>query len=107
MKPQIGIECFRKLDLRVGTVTAIRPHPTIGDLAILTVLAAEPVEVLAVASLARGTQPGARVVVATSLHPLSAGGERFTGCLITGKGLEGATTAFQVEGPIPDGSRLS
>ena len=107
MKPFIDIDRFRQLDLRVGTVTAVRHHPSIGDLKILTVHLEAPVEVLAVALLAAGTSPGDRVVVANGLHPLSAGGERFTASLMTVTGLDGSPAAFHVLEPIPDGSRLS
>ncbi|HEY0557286.1 MAG TPA: hypothetical protein VGG20_23725 [Thermoanaerobaculia bacterium] len=99
MKPQIQIEEFRKLDLRVGTLTAARPHPSIQGLSILTVHLDEPVEVLSPASIASGHAPGERVVVATGLHPLLAGGLRFTRYLIP--------LAGQVTAQIPDGSRLS
>ncbi len=107
MKPPIDIEHFRKLDLRVGTVTAIRQHPAIGHLSILTVALDEPVEVLAAASQVAGKEPGARVVVAAGLHALSAGGLRFTCCLAP-VAISGESTASpQVAAPIPDGSRLS
>src|SRR5262249_29686614 len=104
MKPPIDIDHFRKLDLRVGTVTAVRRHPSIGDLSILTVLLDEAVEVLAPASLTEGYAPGSRVVVATGLHTLSAGDLRFNGCLapVTIQGESAASP--RVAAKIPDGS---
>ena len=107
MKPFLDLDRFRRLDLRVGTVAAVRRHPSIADLAVLTVQLGEPVEVLATAPLAAGASPGARVVVAAGRHPLSIGGERFTGCLMTVVGPDGSPAAFHVQEPIPDGSRLS
>ena len=98
MKAPVEIEQFRKLDLRVGTVTAVRHHPSIGDLLILTVGLDELVEVLAPAALAAGLALGSRVIVASGLHPLSVPGARFTRCL---------AASPRVAAPIPDGSRLS
>ena len=68
MKPPVEIEQFRKLDLRVGTVASVRPHPSITSLSILTVLLDEPVEVLTPTSLAAGKAAGVRVVVAAGLY---------------------------------------
>jgi hypothetical protein len=99
MKPPIQIEQFRKLNLRVGTLTAARSHPSVQGLTILTVHLDESVEVLSPASLASGHKPGEQVVVATGLHPLVAGGFLFTRYLIP--------LAGQVTAQIPDGSRLS
>lgn len=107
MKPPIDIERFRKLDLRVGTVTAVRRHPSIPDLSILNVLLDQPVEVLAPASLAAGKASGERIVVAAGLYPLTAGGLRFTHCLMPVTAPGGVTASPAVIAEIPDGSRLS
>ena len=107
MRPPIEIERFRKLDLRVGTVTGVRRHPSVHDLAILTVLLDEPEEVLAPASQAPDEVAGARVMVAAGLYPLSVGGLRFTRCLAPVTSPGGVTTSPAVKAEIPDGSRLS
>ncbi|HEX6899335.1 MAG TPA: hypothetical protein VF789_06455 [Thermoanaerobaculia bacterium] len=106
MKLPIEIECFRKLDLRVGTVTAIRSHPALEGLAIVGLRLDEEAEALAPSSLVQGLQPGSRVVVALGLHPLSAGGLRFTACLMPVAGREG-TIIPKITVEIPDGSALS
>ncbi|HEX5714549.1 MAG TPA: hypothetical protein VF179_00215 [Thermoanaerobaculia bacterium] len=97
MKPPVELADFQRLDLRVGTVTAVRPHPVLTALSILTVQLNEPVEVLAPGSGAIGLAPGSQAAVATGLHPLTAAGLRVTACLVTGP----------VTSQIPDGSRLS
>lgn len=107
MRPPIEIEHFRKLDLRVGTISSVRHHPSIGGLSILSVLLDKRVEVLAPASLAEGHAPGSRVVVASGLHALSAGGLHFTCCLAPVTIPGGSTASPQVAAQIPDGSRLS
>lgn len=107
MKPPVELEHFRKLDLRVGTVSSARAHPAMAGLSILTVLLEEPAEVLAPASFAEGSMLGSRVVVAIGLHPLSAGGLRFTGCLVPVKASNGKAISATVAAPIPNGSRLS
>jgi hypothetical protein len=97
MKPPIELTDFQHLDLRIGTVTDIRPHPAFSGLAILTVKLSEPVEALAPGSGAAALTAGSQAVVATGLHPLTAGGLRFTACLVSGP----------VAAGVPDGSRLS
>ena len=106
MKPPIEIEQFQKLDLRVGTVTAVRGHPSIPDLILLTVLLDQPIEVLAPAALAAGKSSGDRVVVAAGLYPLTADGLRFTYCLLPVRA-GGVTVSPAVTAAIPDGRRLS
>lgn len=96
----IGIEEFRKLALRVGTVLAVEPLP--GDLAAVTVRVDGEVEALVPAACLPGAPSGQRVVVATGLHPLRVGSQRFTACLIT---FDGAIPVVAAE--IPDGSPLA
>lgn len=106
MKPPIEIEHFRKLDLRVGTVTTVRRHPALEGLSITSVRLDGDVEALAPSSLVQGLEPGSRVVVACGLHPLSAGGLRFTACLMPAAGPGGAAIP-RITAEIPQGSRLS
>lgn len=106
MKLPIEIEHFRKLDLRVGTVLTVRRHPALEDLSIVAVRLEEETEALAPSSLAQGLEPGSRVVVALGLHPLSAGGLRFTACLMPAAG-RGGVTIPRIAAEIPDGSALS
>jgi tRNA-binding EMAP/Myf-like protein len=97
MKPPVELADFQRLDLRVGTVTAVRPHPVLAGLSILTVRLNELVEALAPGSSATSLAPGSQAVVATGLHPLTVAGLRVTACLVAGP----------VTSQIPDGSRLS
>ena len=106
MKLPIEIEHFRKLDLRVGTVIAIRRLPALEGLSIVRVRLDEEAEALAPSSLVQGLEPGSRVVAALGLHPLSVGGLRFTACLMPAAG-RGETTIPKITVEIPDGSRLS
>jgi hypothetical protein len=96
MKPPVDLADFQRLDLRLGTVTAVRPHPDLPGLAVLTVQLEQPVEALAPGTGA-GLEIGTQAVVATGLHPLAVGGHRFTACLVSAPVAAGA----------PDGSRLS
>ena len=106
MKLPIEIEHFRKLDLRVGTVLTVRHHPTLEDLSIVEVRLEEETAALAPSSLAQGLEPGSRIVVVVGLHPLSAGGLRFTACLMPVAGRGGAAIP-RITAEIPDGSALS
>jgi len=96
MKPPVDLADFQRLDLHVGTVVAVRPHPNLIDLSILTVQLEEPVEALVPVSTS-GLEAGARVVVAVGLHPLQTGGQRFSASVLSGP----------VVAEIPNGSRLS
>jgi hypothetical protein len=98
MKPPIELADFQRLDLRIGTVTGVRPHQSLPGLAILTVQLDQQVEVLAPGSGAAALAAGSQAVVAIGLHPLlTAGDLRFTACLVSGP----------VAAEAPDGSRLS
>jgi len=99
MKPPVEITDFQRLDLCAGTVKAVRSHPSVPGLSILTVQLDQPVETLAPASATNGLSLGAQVVVALGLHPLLAGGQRFTASLVAGP--------LAATPEIPDGSRLS
>jgi len=99
MKPQVEITDFQRLDLRAGTVKDIRPHPSVPGLSIFTVQLDQPVETLAPASAMKRLSLGAQVVVALGLHPLLAGGQRFTASLVAGP--------LAATPEIPGGSRLS
>lgn len=96
MKPPVDLADFQRVDLRIGTVDTVRPHPELTGLSILTVQLDEPVEALAPGSTP-GLTAGARIVVAVGLPPLQAGGRRFTASLVSGP----------VGTEIPPGSRLS
>jgi len=71
LKPEIDMETFRKLDLRVATVLKAEPLPRAKKLLLLTLDAGEPRTV--VAGIARHYDPealaGKQVVVAANLKP--------------------------------------
>jgi hypothetical protein len=98
MKPQVDIEVFASLDLRVGTTIEAHPLVAFPDLTAITVQIDGRIEALAPTSKAKGLSPGAQVVIATKLHPLTVGDARFTALLISPLTLGIA---------VPDGSRVS
>jgi len=98
MKPQIEIDIFARLDLRVGTVVGIRPVESLPNLIAITVQIDERVEALSPASTADEVSLGSQVVVAARLHPLTVCEFRFTAFLLT---------EISSEVPIPNGSRVS
>jgi flagellar biosynthesis/type III secretory pathway ATPase len=83
MKPLIELADFQHLDLRVGTVVELRPFGSSLDLVAAEVqVFEERVAAVLPASEAARLSPGARVVVATALHRLAAGGATFTAFLV-------------------------
>lgn len=98
--PLIGIEEFRKLALRVGTLREI--EPLLGDLGAAVVDLDGPTGALVPWASLPSEATGQRVVVATGLHPLRVAGRSFSAALIT---REGALVTVASE--IPDGSLLS
>lgn len=95
----VGIDVFRRLCLRVGTVQAT--EPLLGDLASVTVQLDAPIEALAPTSCLPPEIVGRKVVLATRLHPLKVGGRSFTASLIAINGL-----IPEITSEIPDGSFL-
>jgi hypothetical protein len=106
MKLPIEIERFRKLDLRVGSVLAIRRHPVLADLSIVTVELDPAVDALVPSSSIRRLELGSQVIVARALHPLSTADLRLTACLVATSGADGLSVPV-VSAELPGGSRLS
>lgn len=98
--PQIGIEDFQRLTLKVGTLRTI--EPLVADLAEVVVDLDVPVNALAPWACLPAEIMGQRVIVATDLYPFKVAGRRFTATLIS---LDGALAVVASE--IPNGSSLS
>lgn len=97
MKSIIDIADFQHLDLRAGTVMEMRHLGSSLDLVAAEVQVDERVVAVLPASEAAELSPGARVVVATALHQLAAGGSIFTAFVV-------ATLAPEIG--VADGSRV-
>lgn len=98
--PWIGIEDFRRLSLKVGTLRAI--EPLIDDLAAVVVDLEVPLDAVAPWASLAPESAGQRVVVATGLHPFTVAGRCFTAMLVTVN-----RVIAVVSSEIPDGSPLS
>lgn len=106
MKLPIPVERFQKLDLRVGSVRAVRPHPVIVDLSLVSVALDSEVEAVAPASSTKRLVVGSRVIVARALRPLSTPGLSVTACLVP-TGDAGGGPVLDISAELPDGSRLT
>lgn len=97
MKSHIEFSDFQRLDLRIGTVIAVR---RLGPLKLVAAIidAGDRVAPLLLASATAQLAAMSRVVVALGLHPLVAHGSTHTACLI-------AVLSDDVE--AADGSRAS
>lgn len=100
-KPTIVIDQFRGLNLQVGTVVSSSKHANMSGLHAVKVRLEKEVDALSPAN----AEPGARVVVATNLHPLRVGEQEYTAHVMTAHSTP--MNPLRVAESIPDGKKLS
>jgi len=85
MKPTLSYECFAKLDLRVATITAARPHPNADKLLLLQVKIDDS-ERQIIAGIRGHYEPealvGTQVIVLVNLEEAVIRGEESAGMLL-------------------------
>jgi DNA/RNA-binding domain of Phe-tRNA-synthetase-like protein len=102
-KPQISFETFKHLKLQTASIQAATPLRNMNALSAVTVQATDAIEALIPSSALLAGQN--KVMVATDLHPLLAGGKTFTAYVPSLHRGE-LSTAFPVGPEIPNGERL-
>jgi methionyl-tRNA synthetase len=91
--PQITIEDFARVDLRLGTIRSAAPHPNADRLLVLTVDLGEAQPRQLVAGIREAydirTLPGQQVVVVANLKPATLRGVESQGMLLAASDGEG------------------
>lgn len=91
--PQIAIEDFARVDLRIGTIRAAVPHPNADRLLVLTVDLGEAAPRQLVAGIREAYDirvlPGQQVVVVANLKPAMLRGVESQGMLLAASDAEG------------------
>ena len=109
LKEQINFDEFMKLDLRVGTVTAVKSHPKADKLYVLQVDFGGPTRQL-VAGLRPYYTPeqmkGKQIVVAVNLKPARLRGIKSEGMLLAAEDGQGRVRLLTPESEVDDGAGI-
>lgn len=105
--PTISIDDFRRIELRVATITAAEPHPNADRLLVLGIdLGGERRQL--VAGIRGHYEPealvGRQIVVVANLEPAKLRGVDSQGMLLAASDAEGGLTLIGPERPIAPGS---
>ena len=103
----LTIDDFRKLDLRIATVTAAEPHPNADRLLVLQIdLGSEQRQL--VAGIRAHYEPqalvGKQVVVVANLEPATLRGVQSQGMLLAASDAEGRLAVVTPERPVAPGA---
>jgi len=109
-KPEVTIETFAALDLRVGRVRAARPHPNADKLLLLEVDLGPSGDRQVVAGIAGHYEPealvGRTIVVVANLKPVRLRGEESRGMLLAASAGEQVVLLTTMES-VPPGTPIS
>ncbi len=104
----ISYDDFKKLDLRVGTITQVADHPNADKLYLITVSLGTQVRTL-VAGLKNYYSPdqlqGKQIVVVANLEPATVRGVESDGMLLAAQS-DGAVSIISPEKPIDNGAKI-
>ena len=104
----ISFDDFKKLDLRVGTITQVEDHPNADKLYLITVSLGTEVRTL-VAGLKNYYTPellqGKQIVVVANLEPVEVRGIISDGMLLAAQS-DGAVRIISPEKPIDNGAKI-
>lgn len=105
-KPEIGIEDFAKVDLRVGHIVECKRHPKADKLLVSQVKLGNEVRQI-VSGVAAHYAPeemvGKQVVVVANLAPIKLRGELSQGMLLFADTADGKLKAVTLDGPVESG----
>ncbi len=113
LKPEITIDDFARLDLRVATVLAAEPHPNADRLLKLQIdLGFEQRQICA--GVRQYYQPeqlvGRQIIIVANLKPRAIRGEESRGMLLAASAMEGEAVQDVVllapDKPVPNGSTV-
>lgn len=108
-KPEIGIDDFAKVELRVGTITAAEDHPNADRLWVLTVdLGPETRTVVSgiKAHYAAEDLVGTTVIVVANLAPAKLRGVTSQGMILAAEDAEGTLSLAGLDRPLAPGSEV-
>jgi methionyl-tRNA synthetase len=109
MAETIAYADFQKLDLVVGTVTSVEPHPNADKLYVLKVDLGEETERQLVAGLKPYYEPealaGRQIVVVANLEPATLRGVESQGMLLAGQTGD-VVAVLSPEKPLAPGSKV-
>ena len=104
----ISFDDFKKLDLRVGTITQVADHPNADKLYLITVSLGDEVRTL-VAGLKNYYTPdqlqGKQIVVVANLEPATVRGIKSDGMLLAAQS-DGAVSIISPEKSIGNGAKI-
>lgn len=105
----LTIDDFRKLELRVATVTAAEPHPNADRLLVLQIdLGTEQRQL--VAGIRAHYEPqaliGKQIVVVTNLEPATLRGVQSQGMLLAASDADGRVAVVMPERPVATGATV-
>jgi len=108
VKPEITFDDFKKLDIRIGTVDNVEPHPNADKLWLLDVNFGGPIK--RIVTGLRGIYEsddllGKKIAVLVNLAPAKFRGEDSNGMLLAAEG-EGIVSLLQPDKEIKDGSEV-
>jgi len=108
VKPEITLDDFKKLDIRIGTVDNVEPHPNADKLWLLDVNFGGPTK--RIVTGLRGIYEsddllGKKIAVLVNLAPAKLRGEDSNGMLLAAEG-EGIVSLLQPDKEIKDGSEV-
>ncbi|SHI59943.1 methionyl-tRNA synthetase [Desulfatibacillum alkenivorans DSM 16219] len=110
LKPEIDIEDFGKVDLRVGTIIEAQAVPKANKLLQLTVDLGEPEPRTVVAGIAKAFEPqdlaGQQVIVVANLKPAKLMGITSQGMVVAAVNKKGVIGLSTVNTPVPPGTTL-
>lgn len=105
-KPEIGIDDFAKIDLRVGHILECKRHPKADKLLISQVKLGDEVRQIVSGVAAHYTPEemvGKQVVVVANLAPIKLRGELSQGMLLFADTADGQLKAVTLDGPVESG----
>jgi methionyl-tRNA synthetase len=108
-KPEVAIDEFAKLELRLGTVTHAEPHPKADKLLVLTVSLGSESRTI-VSGIRAHYRPeelvGKRVVIVANLKPVKLRGVESQGMVLSAEDAEGVLAVVTVERALGDGAEV-
>jgi methionine--tRNA ligase beta chain len=105
----ITIDDFRRLELRVATITAAAPHPNADRLIVLTIDVGGEVRQLVAGIRAHYTAEeliGKQIVVVANLQPATLRGVESQGMLLAASDSEGRLAIVGPERPVSPGAQV-
>jgi methionine--tRNA ligase beta chain len=111
-KETIKYSDFEKLDLKIGKILEIEPHPNADKLLVLKVYLGEETERTIVAGIKKHYKPeeliGMKTIFVANLEPVTLRGVESNGMILaTGSKETNSCTIITPEGDVPQGTKIN